>query len=62
MEQIVCNKCGIPKTNLNKTSLLRNNCRDHRYEINEICSDCGKYKHNYNINCRHAWTFKFYCC
>ena len=62
MGQTVCSKCGIPKKNLNKASLLRNNCRYHDYDIDEICFECGKYRHTHGHNCRHRWTFKLYCC
>ena len=30
--------------------------------LNDICFDCGKQRHIFNHNCRHKWTFKFYCC
>ena len=62
MGQTICRKCGIPRNQVNESSLLRHNCRYHEYDLNDICWDCGKQRHIFKHNCRHKWTFKFYCC
>lgn len=61
MGQIICKKCGIPKNSIPKIALIRNNCREHQYMINNICLDCGKTKHICGYNCRHIWKRKAFC-